>query len=425
MIQPRYKSHTQAVELSTRGGDEFKSNVSRDAAFRTGYQYGGLTSSWQYTIVGGHANQPGPTTPPLPERNRALYFRFEPKHQFPFRTLHIDSINLPVYGMMSHFIGLASITIQNIPSPQPNAQGITYQDIRRVDYIGLFVGWDCDSALDVMNKYYRIMTARMDPAISKKMVTFEKSPAGALLVVVHIPNVIFRISFAGQPEFGYVDRPERFFGRGISGVNATFDKPLCGRDPMEFPFLTNIRLNTRLVTQQLSERNFSRNMEQKDQTQVIAVFPWASRTQQTVGQGPGLSKAFFANVPTLSETTLMSTKDFDSIQSMDIWFTYGENDDNLYEFFPLGRDSTSALIRGRSRIILYGPSGIISNHDYLDGNWYIDQQDSLTSTPRPWIQHMAEREITINMSFETTLDQESEDEQDLMTRKRSRHGVRI
>lgn len=401
-IQPNYPSHTQAVELSTRGGEEFDKNVSRDSSFRLGVPSGDLTTSWQFELRDFHKDiVPGTTV----NRNRGLYFRFEPKHQFPYRTLHIDSVHLPIWGMMSHVVGKVEWIIEGIPDPQPTNLGFSYTPIDRVAFTGFLVGWDCDSPLDVLNKYYKLLTASIDPRIAERMITFEKSPAGAFFPVIHIPGVTMVIRRLPSNSL-YSERFDRFFGRGVHNVLHGYGAPNAGLDPMEFPFAYSVRLNTRLITQQLAERNFSRNLESTTQTQHIATFPLTTRTLETLGQGSHIYNAFFAVVPTLSETTLTSTKDFDAVQSVDIWFTYGENDDNLYEFFPLGSGTgfDPAADQYYSTVQSSYGGSTASLIFLTDGNWNVDQLSNYgdATTPRSWYHHLLTKELSVNMSFEAT-----------------------
>lgn len=390
----------QAVEFSTRGGIETLNNVSRPQAWWTNSNPNGATTQWQWTFTEMHKD----AIPRFAAIQRGLVLRFEPKYQFPFKSLHIDSVNLPVWGMMSHVIGKVIMTLDGIPAP-PTPNTYNYPDVSKVEGVFTLIGWDCQSAHDVLMKYYKILTAQVHPDIADKLLEFTSTPSGAYSAVVKVPGVTFKVDFLVQNQL-YVNRLERFFGRKVNGLTSTYLAPLTGYDPMEFPFVYNIRLNTRLVTQQLAERSFSRNLESTTQTQVIASFPWTGRSMEEVGGGAAIQKHFFAVAPTISKNTLTSAKDFCCVQSIDFWFTYGENDDNLYEtFLPSIEDSftpTNVLSEDAawSKVTTYdrsSPPVQLYTFDLKDGPAQVDSQTVPPS--RTWVDVFFRRELSIFGTF--------------------------
>lgn len=390
----------QAVEFSTRGGVDFTYNVSRPQEYWPEQDPKGATTSWQWEFREMHKD----CFPPFADIQRGLRLRFEPKHQFPFKSLHIDSVNLPIWGMMSHVVGKVEMFLIGLPSDPESPYA--YPEIASCYGIFTLVGWDCQNAHEVLQKYYKILTAGLNPDIASRAVEFIQTPSGAFCAVVKIPGVQFGIIFYDNNQL-YQDRLNRFFGRNVNGYTASYGAPIVGLDPMEFPFVNTIRLNTRLVTQQLAERSFSRNLESTTQTQVIATFPWSSRSLEEVGNGSTIQKHFFAVAPTISKNTLTSTKDFCCVQSIDFWFTYGENDDNLYETFmpssfdQFAEDDPALPDASWTRVnYLNADSELLYTYEMHDGPNEVDNGNTSDDTKnRTWTDIFFRRELSIFGTF--------------------------
>jgi hypothetical protein len=390
----------QAVEFSTRGGLEFWYNVSRQNLWYDPKPQNSVpTTSWQWTYRDAQADQ-NPSLFTERFQQRGVQLRFEPKHQFPFKEFRIDSIAIPVWGMRSHVIGKVVVFIDGIP--EPTIPGYTHYN--QIIAILPLVGWDCQNPIEVMNKYMKIVTAKLPPN-DRDIITFTSTNTGAFRPVCKYQGVNLTITFLDSYEANYTMRLERFFGRGVNGEVFTYENPKCGFDAMEFPFLRDIRLNTRLITQQISERGHCRNLESFTQTQQIASFPWGSRNLENCGEGAGIAKPFFALSPTMAANTIKSTKDFCCIQSIDFWFSYGEDDDNLYEptLFPNFDDDPYDPRSFYLFVEYYVGGEPNSSFTFNEGPREIDVTENNgtgnPSQPRSWADDFFRRELTIYGTF--------------------------
>lgn len=316
----------QAVEFSTRGGNiEYVNNISRGTGYTLspGQRFKGWT--WSY----------GKTKSDIASTNfqRGVIFKYEPTYQMPFGSLTINSISIPRWGMMSHIGGRLRIGIvvanpaTNLPVPDdkfgPNPSSVIYE--------ADLVGFDCDSAYEVIQKMLDDMMAYFAPNCRSLIVTASPTRTGQILFKTGNYTTM-RMDNKACVNWGFdIQRTTDFLGNydGTAYDNppaSYFYTGIC-----RFPFGNNIRLNCNAVVSQAPERNVSRNMEIRTNTQHVATFPLSAGKQHSLGPGHGTRGYFTCKNPNMNPTVIKQTRAYCCVQSLEFWFTYGDNDDNLYE----------------------------------------------------------------------------------------------
>ena len=321
----------QAVVFSTSGGIEFTDNISR-TTLNPNAKFKGWTWRNEVPLV-LHAK-----TTSLQNQNGPV-LRFEPGREMPFESLSIDAIQIPRFGMMSHFVGpmaweltiplLAGLTPPATATPGWGTQAT------KVLVTGFFTAYDCNSPVEALRKWTRMLTKYVDPVIKDPVVweqgglmdaiTLTLSPGFSLKIWGDTATLANNaIGSGGYGDFwGSVINPNYIFA---STTSYTLDVGVFFH--LNFPTAKDIRLNSKIVLHQSAERNYSRNMEKITSTQLLASFPLA-HTNTNIA----LPSHFFMKNPATSPTVLKATRSNCCVDYIDFWFTYGDDENPLY-FVP-------------------------------------------------------------------------------------------
>jgi hypothetical protein len=314
-------------------------------------------------------------------KQRGLVFRFNPYNQMPVSKIQVEAIDLPRFGMQSHFIGRVSMSINNFNAtvgykastaaasdfisawPQPNTVKLTC----------CWDGYDCDSPLEVLNKYKDILLSAHDPSTRDNLIKFVPTSCGSINMVLApyiqvqfdlfdqgtdeslykylygsyqlayiLPNNVTK--FFGQlTNFGF-NRKAVQYGLVIPSSYSYLSQDLEVGDEstinsgsqmvnslgrFTFPFASQVRLNARVVGNKMFNKNVSRNMQDAEATTLIAVFPFSSQKTKS-GFGAGISNNMFIKNPSKGPVDIEMLGDFTHIHYMEFWFTQGSSDEPLY-----------------------------------------------------------------------------------------------
>lgn len=341
-----------------------------------------------------------PDTPKDKPVNQGLVFRFCPQKEMNVKQIQINAVSLPRLGMMTHLIGRVSIvlactntsTINGapwpaffVPGPTTNNQNIPLinladtTNLTRITYTSCWDGYDCDSPLEVLNKYFSVINNWFKQGLPNlpNVVDFTTGTCGSIFMRLnHGFALSFDVHRYGQVNSLYSyyptantdlqqfyvqpDRAAEFFGNNTmlrcadttadyfnvdphaanesrvywsfttAGSNTLINTPRgcfhsLGR--FTFPFAQNIKLNCRTISSALCERNFNENMQVR-KSSVIAIFPLSADKNKS-GYGAGINRNYYAKNPSRDPTNLYydSTSRISEIQ---LWFTYGSDNKPLY-----------------------------------------------------------------------------------------------
>ena len=400
---------TQTVIFSTRGGNEFLSNAALGSAPNFALVPGLANRAdrkfdqWTFTAEGvdpRFVSSGGPVS-----NNRGLVFKFNSYYPMPVEKIQVEAVDLPRFGMQTHFIGRVTMMLTNaaatVDKSNVTVNGASsatkislWVEPKSVKIVGCWDGYDCNSPLEVLNKYRKILLASFDPSGRENYLRFVESSAGSLLVVlapgmtlqfdihthqtddtlwnyigITIPTLpIIRIlptnatKFFGQltpfafhsmaTTYGYAAAQNSYFGYSLAATNTGGQQINNNRDQMvhamgrfTFPFGHQARLNARVVANKMIDRNFSRNMSLPDSSQLIAVFPFAA-SKGNSGYGANIQTNMFIKNPLKTPTDIYYNDDFKYIHSMEFWFTFGDDDLPLYEPYSYFTSIFPTLVDG-------------------------------------------------------------------------------
>jgi hypothetical protein len=326
--------------------------------------------------------------------NRGLVFRFNPAHQFPVSKIKVDAVDLPRFGMQSHFIGRVTLTVSLEITPRNNKRSVqdafstttgffnTFQvrdwtQPSSVSLIACWDGYDCDSPIEVLNKYLKVVLASFDPWGRKNMVQFVETSCGSINMILGPDvTVMFDIHDQGTDDSIYnfsqtlkicyfeTTNSKKFFGQltrfmlftrfkdadpsltggpvctyykhspatQLNGGNTRNNFPTArvhslGR--FTFPFASQVRLNARIVGSRMFDRNVSRNLQSASSNTVIATFPFSAQKSKS-GYGAGINRNMYIKNPSKDSSEIEFISSFSHIHYMEFWFTQGSSDLPLY-----------------------------------------------------------------------------------------------
>lgn len=335
----------QIVEFSTKDGDELEFNSSFNGKY--GINPSTLNRyTWEYYNEGLHSDLSPYAAAQDRGTQRGIVLRFRPNYQFPFKSLSVEGINIPYYGMTSRIIG--TITLQVTTTINATTPG--WPNVEWAQLVSLWHLWDEDNFADLFNAKMRIVCGQIDPAIAgynlEKIYRLDPVGNGDYNLVI-FPQ--WQVTITGVPflNFGR-ERIDNFFGTkqivdggfDYTGYNnILFQRTTLPRDDI-------IYLNSRVVVQENPDMCFSRNMQNINQTSIVASFcinEDKSKSEYSRTGYPNPHRRFVAKNHMNSPVTTKVRRDFCCVHYIDFWFTYGEKQEPLYEEFQLRNNAIGGV----------------------------------------------------------------------------------